>query len=66
LMMNRMPDQCAGPSAGCSEVRDWQASGVCGRKSLRRRRPADVSCANKQYVQTRLLVSNTATASDDP
>jgi len=52
--VNGMPDQRAGPSAGCYEVGDLQPSAVRGRKSFRRRRPADVSSANKQYAQTTL------------
>jgi hypothetical protein len=54
-----MRDHCAGPSAGCSEVRNLKPRAVGGGKSLRYGRPADISSANKQYVQEHTPRSNT-------
>jgi hypothetical protein len=57
-VFNRMSDHRAGAGAGCPEVRHLRPSGPCDGESLRGWRPADVSSAYKQYVQSTLLMSN--------
>lgn len=55
--VNRVPDHRVGPGTGCLEVRkpQPQPSTVRSGKPLRRGRPADVSRADEQDVQSGLL-----------
>ena len=54
--LNRMPCQGVGTGTRCCEILNIGSGAVCDSESFRSRGTTDVSSADKQYVQSKLLL----------